>query len=193
MPKSLSPSVHSKNSTIATNSGRTHTHFFIFSASRISPLARPVAGRFANVHSSVISSFQVFVKHPASSWHKSVSHSCDVDQILLTEIANDNSVQSVWPRRESAADKFLAAIDAQFGPGASTFSSAVFALCDNAFQLILAHGSDHVITRSVELFGDSNPRCAKFQACQKPPAHAEEGSSDRIRSRSKDRNHRSGF
>jgi hypothetical protein len=40
--RSRSPSVHSRNSTTATSLGRTQMHFFIFSASRISPhLARP--------------------------------------------------------------------------------------------------------------------------------------------------------
>src|SRR6267154_6360796 len=57
MPE-LSPSVHSRNSITATSLGRTQTHFFIFSASKISPhLARPVSGRFTNGHLSVTSGF----------------------------------------------------------------------------------------------------------------------------------------
>src|ERR1700730_2430719 len=36
--RSLSPSVHSRNSITATSLGRTHTHCFIFSSSKISPL-----------------------------------------------------------------------------------------------------------------------------------------------------------
>jgi hypothetical protein len=50
--------VHSRNSIAATSSGRAHTHFFIFSASKISRhLARPVSGKFTNGHLSVISGF----------------------------------------------------------------------------------------------------------------------------------------
>lgn len=47
--RSRSPSVHSRNSITATSLGRTQTHFFIFSASKISPhRARSVSGRFTN-------------------------------------------------------------------------------------------------------------------------------------------------
>ncbi len=47
-----------RNSMTATSLGRTQTHFFIFSASKISPhRARPVSGKFTNGHLAMIRGF----------------------------------------------------------------------------------------------------------------------------------------
>jgi len=65
--RNRSPSVHSMNSTTATSSGRTHTHFFIFSASKI-PTARvqfPADSR--KRHSSVSNHFSGSMEASASS------------------------------------------------------------------------------------------------------------------------------
>src|SRR5690349_1838158 len=98
---------------------------------------------------------------PTAGWHKSISRPGNVNQIFALKIANYDRIESVYSWRKSADDKFLAAIDAQLGPGTGAFSwfiKAVFAFGDDTFKPLLPDGSKHGTGRNIELLGNANRR-----------------------------------
>jgi hypothetical protein len=144
-----SPSVRSRNSICATSSGRTQTHFFIFSAVNASPhRALWVSGRFTNGHSGVTSgrSFSKTLRRDAGTnpfrMRATYFNSSPV-------VANDAGVQAVWAWCEAADYELLAEIDSVLGPGSAALSGFVDAVLPfteaSTYSTILTRESSNLI------------------------------------------------
>src|SRR5437660_219743 len=90
----------------------------------------------------------------------------NIDQISAAIVADDEGVKAVWPRDISADHKLLSLIHAVFNPCACALSrliQAIFALPDDAFNLLLAHSGKHVNGSDIEFLRDADAGRAQLE------------------------------
>ena len=95
----------------------------------------------------------LLINHPADCWHKSISHSRDVVQILAAIVSDDDRIDAVRSGNKSANHELLGSIDPHLHPSACTlprFIEASFALSDDTFESLFANGSKHIVSGNME-------------------------------------------
>src|SRR5258708_12103986 len=94
---------------------RTHPDTFLHLLS-IQNFAPSGASGLRQIHERTFISderLQLLVNHLAGCWHKSISHSGDIDKVLSAIVANNDGINSVRSRHVSPDNEFLPKIDAQ--------------------------------------------------------------------------------
>ena len=90
---------------------------------------------------------QPFKHLPSRGRHKAVPHSCNVDQVVVFVISNDDGIETVSTRDVSADYKLLTKVDPVFDPGAAPLSGLVqtiFSLADDPFESLLTNSPEDV-------------------------------------------------